>query len=54
MSILFMATIKGKSAFLMSSKHSLVWAIMPSVAAITKTTKSVTWAPRALMLIKAA
>ena len=53
-SILLMATRKGTWAALMWSKHSLVCGLTLSTASMTKTTKSVTWAPRERIEAKAA
>ena len=52
-SILLIATKNGVFATPICSRDSFVWGITPSTPAITKTTKSVTLAPRALILAKA-
>ena len=52
-SILFIATTIGTLAALAWLIDSIVWGMTPSTAATTSTTTSVTWAPRARMLVKA-
>ena len=54
LSILFMATIMGTSAARAWFMASTVWGMMPSSAATTRTTMSVTLAPRARISVKAA
>ena len=54
LSILFTATIVGTSASLAWFIASIVWGITPSSAATTKIVISVTWAPRARIVVKAA
>ena len=54
LSILLMATMMETPASLAWLMASTVWGIMPSSAATTSTAISVTWAPRALMEVKAA
>ena len=53
LSILLMATIRGTPAALAWLMASTVWGMMPSSAATTSTTISVTWAPLARMAVKA-
>ena len=52
-SILLTATTMGTSAALAWSMASTVWGITPSSAATTRTTMSVTSAPRARMAVNA-
>ena len=54
LSILLMATMMDTPAALAWLMASTVWGIMPSSAATTSTAMSVTWAPRARMVVKAA
>ena len=54
LSILLTATIRGASAALACWMASMVWGMTPSSAATTRTTMSVTLAPRARMAEKAA
>ena len=53
LSILFIATISGTSAALAWFIASTVWGIIPSSAATTSIAISVTWAPLALIDVKA-
>ena len=53
LSILLMATTMGTLAALAWLMASMVWGMMPSSAATTRMTISVTWAPRARMEVKA-
>ena len=53
LSILFIATIKGTPAALAWFIASIVWGIIPSSAATTRIAISVTWAPLALIAVKA-
>ena len=53
-STLFIATIIGTSDALACSIDSIVWGFTPSLAATTRIIMSVTIAPRALILLKAA
>ena len=52
-SILLMATMIGTSAALAWLMASIVWGMTPSSAATTRTTMSVTSAPRARMAVNA-
>ena len=52
-SILLIATTSGTPAFLAWLMASTVCGMMASSAAMTSTTMSVTWAPRARMAVKA-
>ena len=54
LSILLMATMMDTPAALAWLMASTVWGMMPSSAATTSTAMSVTWAPRARMVVKAA
>ena len=53
LSILLMATMMGTPAALAWSMASLVWGMTPSSAATTRTTMSVSRAPRARSWVKA-
>ena len=53
LSALLMATSTVTLASLACLMASMVWGITPSSAATTSTTRSVTWAPRCRMAVKA-